>query len=124
MLNTPVNRLRWIGILEGLSYLILLLVAMPLKYLAGLPLAVQIVGSIHGGLFILFVLSVLEVTIRRPWWSPKFWAFAVLAAFLPFGTFVFDRWLLQVGQQRAPAPVSSQFVQNACSAFDRPQFST
>ncbi|WP_425615065.1 DUF3817 domain-containing protein [Anatilimnocola sp. NA78] len=99
MFHTPLNRLRWIGILEGISYLVLLFIAMPLKYFAGQPLAVQVVGSIHGGLFILFVLSVLEVTIRRPWWSPLFWGAAALAALLPFGTFVFDRWLLQVEQQ-------------------------
>lgn len=99
MLNTPLRRLRFIGLAEGLSYLVLLLIAMPLKYLAGLPLAVQIVGSVHGGLFILFLLSVAEVTIRRPWWSPVFWGAALLAALLPLGPLVFDVWLRQVEER-------------------------
>jgi integral membrane protein len=99
MLSTPLRRLRFIGLLEGTSYLVLLLIAMPLKYAAGYPLAVQIVGAIHGGLFILFVLSVLEVTIRRPWWSLWFWGAAALAAVVPLGTFVFDRWLRQVEER-------------------------
>jgi integral membrane protein len=96
MLSTPLRRLRLIGLLEGTSYLVLLLIAMPLKYAAGYPLAVQVVGAIHGGLFVLFVLSVLEVTLRRPWWSIGFWGGAALAAVVPLGTFVFDRWLKRV----------------------------
>jgi integral membrane protein len=99
MLNSPLRRLRFIGIAEGLSYLVLLLVAMPLKYFAGWPLAVQVTGSVHGGLFVLFLLSVAEVTIRRPWWSPLFWGAALLAALVPFGPLVFDRWLRQVEEQ-------------------------
>jgi integral membrane protein len=96
MFSSPLRRLRFIGLLEGTSYLALLLIAMPLKYAAGYPHAVQVVGSLHGGLFVLFVLSVLEVTIRRPWWSVWFWGAAALAAVVPGGTFVFDRWLRQV----------------------------
>jgi integral membrane protein len=96
MLNSPLRRLRFIGICEGISFLVLLLIAMPLKYGAGLPQAVQVVGWVHGGLFVLFLLSVAEVTIRRPWWSPLFWGAALLAAFLPFGPLVFDRWLSRV----------------------------
>lgn len=98
MFTSPLRRLRTFGLLEGISYLVLLFVAMPLKYVAGYPFAVQIVGSMHGGLFILFVLSVLEVTIRRPWWSVWFWSAAALAALIPGGTFVFDRWLERVDE--------------------------
>jgi integral membrane protein len=101
MLNSPLRRLRFIGFWEGISYLVLLLVAMPLKYFAGWPEAVRIVGSVHGGLFILFVLSVAEVTIRRPWWSPLFWLAAALAALVPCGTFVFDGWLARVENAQA-----------------------
>ena len=99
MLNSPIRRLRFIGFWEGISYLVLLLIAMPLKYGAGWPHAVQLVGSLHGGLFILFLLSVAEVTFRRPWRSPLFWGAALLAAVVPLGTFVFDRWLKQVEDQ-------------------------
>ena len=96
MLSTPIGRLRVIGFVEGLSYLALLFIAMPLKYFAGLPTAVRVVGSIHGLLFVLFVASVVEVTLRRPWWSGKFWGSAAVAALVPFGTFVFDGWLKRV----------------------------
>ena len=91
MLASPLRRLRTIGLLEGISYLVLLLIAMPLKYAAGYPQAVQVAGSIHGGLFILFVLSVLEVTIRRPWWSVWFWGAAALGGGIALGARIFDR---------------------------------
>ncbi|WP_254511115.1 DUF3817 domain-containing protein [Anatilimnocola floriformis] len=96
MLNTPLRRLRMIGLAEGTSFLVLLLIAMPLKYFGGIPEAVKITGWIHGGLFVLFLLSVAEVTIRRPWWSPLFWGAALAAAFIPLGPIVFDRWLHRV----------------------------
>lgn len=99
-MKTPIGRLKVIGAAEGVSYLLLLFIAVPLKYFAGLPQMVEIVGPIHGGLFVLFLLSVVEVTIRRPWWSVKFWFFAGMAAFLPFGTFVFDAWVTRVETEK------------------------
>jgi integral membrane protein len=101
MLLTPLRRLRMIGLLEGISYLVLLGIAMPLKYVGNMPRYVEVTGSVHGFLFILFVLCVLEVTLRRPWWSFKFWLAAAAAALVPGGTFVFDRWLRQVEQADA-----------------------
>lgn len=95
-LRTPIGRLCFIGVVEGISYLVLLGIAMPLKYFAGYPSAVRMVGSAHGALFILFFASVLEVAIRRPWWSGKFWGTAFLASLVPFGTFWFDGWLKKV----------------------------
>jgi|SRR6478735_2576236 len=56
---------HWLSRIEGISYLLLLLVAMPLKYWFGLPLAVRIVGSAHGALFVLLLLSALQVAITR-----------------------------------------------------------
>lgn len=96
MPTTPIGRLRLIGFIEGWSYLILLGIAMPLKYWAGIPLAVRIVGSAHGVLFILFFAAVAEVSLKRPWKSWKFWALAFIASIIPFGTFVFDAWLKRV----------------------------
>ena len=54
---TALRQLRLVALLEGASFLVLLFVAMPLKYLAGMPLAVRIAGSIHGALFIAFVVA-------------------------------------------------------------------
>jgi len=105
MLSTPIGRLRFIGFVEGMSYLVLLLVAMPLKYWAAMTMAVRIVGSAHGGLFVLFFLSVAEVSARRGWWTGSFWGKAFLASIVPLGTFVFDRWLKR--QEAADEPASS-----------------
>lgn len=86
------NRLRVVGLLEGVSFLVLLGIAMPLKYLANRPEMVQVVGWIHGGLFMLFVALVAQVA-RHARWNYERIAGAVGAALLPFGTFVLDRRL-------------------------------
>lgn len=89
LLRTPLGRLRAIGLLEGASFLLLLGVAMPLKYLAGMPMAVRVVGSLHGLLFVLFALAVVEaLAAGRFTWRQA--AGAMVAAVLPFGPFVLD----------------------------------
>ena len=92
LLSTPLGRLRVVGIAEGVSFLALLGVAMPLKYLAGKPLAVTIVGSIHGALFVLYALALLIAWIDRGWPVTKA-AALFIAAVLPFGPFVAERSL-------------------------------
>ena len=74
---------------EGISFLLLLGVAMPLKYLAGKPEAVRIAGSLHGALFVLYVLAAL-LAARKFQWSVVTTAQALIAAVLPFGPFWFD----------------------------------
>lgn len=86
---TPLRWLRLIAFVEGVSFLALLFVAMPLKYLAGLPLAVRIVGSLHGVLFIAFVLVLIWVSIARAWPLRRS-LLAFVSSIVPFGTFVFD----------------------------------
>lgn len=91
-MRNPIQDLRIIGFAEGMSFLILLFVAMPLKYGAGMPLPVRIVGTLHGILFILYTVAALRAA-----WSRK-WPFlrlveALIASLYPFGTFVFDRKL-------------------------------
>jgi len=81
--------LRWAGWAEGLSFLLLLGIAMPLKYLAGQPEAVRLVGSAHGGLFVIYIVVALIVARRFSWPWSRF-AMAFVAAFLPFGPFWFD----------------------------------
>jgi integral membrane protein len=65
---------------------------MPLKYWAGLPLAVRIVGMAHGLLFLVFLGSLFDVAVKRGWTKTR-WALAFLSSLVPFGTFVFDRSL-------------------------------
>jgi integral membrane protein len=84
--------LRIIGIAEGISLLVLMGIAMPLKYLAGKPEAVKYTGWIHGLLFVAFIATVLYVYFQKNWPFKRV-VIAFIAAFLPFGTFVFDKWL-------------------------------
>lgn len=78
------------AIAEGISFLVLLGIAMPLKYFAKLPLAVTIAGSIHGLLFITFMVLAWETKInysKTTGWMGK----AFIASILPFGTIVMDK---------------------------------
>ena len=93
-MSSSVKWLRIIGFIEGVSLLVLMGIAMPLKYMAGKPGPVKYVGCAHGLLFIAFIAIVLLVTVQKKW-SFKTVIYGFLAAFLPFGTFVFDRWLLR-----------------------------
>ena len=78
-----------IAFLEGISYLLLLLIAMPLKYLANIPEGVKYIGWAHGVLFVLFCLYLLKVWIGLKWsFGKAFLAF--VASLLPFGTFILD----------------------------------
>lgn len=82
---------RKVAFAEGVSFLVLLFIAMPLKYFADMPLAVTIVGGLHGALFISFVILAREVksNYKKDWiWMAK----ALLASILPFGTFYMDRY--------------------------------
>ena len=83
------GRLRAIALVEGVSYLLLLWVAMPLKYFAGFPEAVKAVGWAHGLLFVLYLMAVAEVTVARRWRFTRILG-AFVAALVPFGTFVLD----------------------------------
>jgi integral membrane protein len=85
-MNTPLSRLRQIGDIEGISYLVLLGVAMPLKYLAGQPKAVSIVGGLHGFLFVAFGIALIDVWRREKWSFGKVFL-AFLSSLIPFGTF-------------------------------------
>ncbi len=86
------RRFRMIALAEGISYLTLLALSMPLKYLAGLPIFVKVNGWIHGVLFIVFCASLLQVMIKLKW--PLFRGItAFVASLIPFGAFWFDKSL-------------------------------
>ncbi|MEM7181475.1 MAG: DUF3817 domain-containing protein [Spirochaetota bacterium] len=84
--------LRILSLTEGVSTLILFLIAMPLKYLAGYPLAVTIVGSLHGGLFVLLIVLAALAIVKVPIGLPLGIA-TMVAAVVPGGPFVVDHWL-------------------------------
>src|SRR5690606_39635762 len=66
-IKSSIGRLRVIGWWEGVSFLVLLGVAMPLKYLAGQPAAVQVVGMAHGVLFLLYVFAAVQAAVEHGW---------------------------------------------------------
>ena len=90
--NTVLKNLTIAGYLEGTSFLLLLGIAMPLKYLLGIPEAVKYVGMAHGALFIVYILMLLIATskIKMPLWAMPA---GVLGSFLPLGPFIFDNLL-------------------------------
>jgi len=94
MKNTPLQRFRIIAIMEGISFVVLLFIAMPLKYLADMPLAVRVVGMIHGILFILFVAMLADVS-KTYKWPLRQSMMAFIASILPFGTLVYDARILK-----------------------------
>lgn len=89
---TPLRQLRVVALLEGLSFVVLLFVAMPLKYLAAMPTPVRVAGSIHGLLFLLFVVALLRVALERHWPLRRS-LLAFVSSLVPFGTFALDRSL-------------------------------
>ncbi len=86
--SSTLGALRLIGFLEGCSFLLFGL-TMPMKYMMEIPLPNQIVGILHGILFIAYVMMVFVVAREKKWpAATQFWAY--LASLLPFGTFVVD----------------------------------
>jgi integral membrane protein len=83
---------RMIALAEGISFLTLLFIAMPMKYFMGMPEVVRVVGSIHGLLFVLYV-GLLSMLHFRQRWSYTFSLYALLASVIPFGTFMLDKHL-------------------------------
>ena len=96
-LGMNIKTLRWVGFLEGISFLLLLFIAMPMKYMFDNPILVKYVGMGHGVLFIAF-LVVLFVVCEKQKWSLKMFILGLIASILPFGPFVFDAKLKKMEQ--------------------------
>lgn len=86
------ERFRKVSVAEGVSFLLLLFIAMPLKYFADAPAMVKYVGWAHGVLFIAYLAVGLHTAILCKWNIGRV-ALAVVASILPFGPFVFERSL-------------------------------
>ncbi|MGM7701512.1 DUF3817 domain-containing protein [Pseudalkalibacillus sp. Hm43] len=85
---------RIVGYSEGVSFLLLLGIAMPLKYMFDYPMAVSVVGAIHGGLFVLYCMMVVYLKFNYRW-SIRKAAMGIIASVLPFGPFVFDAKMIR-----------------------------
>jgi len=102
-MTTALRHLRLVALLEGSSFLVLLFIAMPLKYLAGLPLAVRIAGSVHGLLFLMFLAALYRAGRKRDWPLRRS-LLAFVSSIVPFGTFIFDRSLRREIADVTPSP--------------------
>lgn len=94
MFSTNTGRLRILAYLEGISFLLLIGIGMPLKYFHAMPTPNLVIGMIHGFLFIAYSACVI-VVMREDKWSLSKTCLALLAGFLPFGTFVADAKLFR-----------------------------
>lgn len=93
LLKTKVGRLRILGFLEGVSLLLLIFVAVPLKYGSHDATLTKTLGPIHGALFLLFILNTLSVGVEQKWAGKTTWK-VIVACFIPFGTFYIDKKIL------------------------------
>lgn len=89
-MNLSVTQFKWISTLEAISFLLLLGVAMPLKYIWDYPEAVSVVGMAHGILFILYVLGAYWMKEQLNWNTSTFLV-VLLCSVLPFGPFYAER---------------------------------
>jgi len=100
MLKTSLGRLRLIAFAEGVSFLLLVGVAMPLKYIAKMPEPTMFMGMTHGILFVLYLLFLLQVVLEMRWnWKKA--GIGLVASILPFGTFYADIVLFKPAQKKA-----------------------
>lgn len=84
------KKFKTIAYLEGISFLVLLGIAMPMKYVYGNPLPVRLVGWIHGLLFIAYIILLNQISTEKKWpFKKKF--LGVVAGITPFGPFIFAK---------------------------------
>jgi integral membrane protein len=99
MFESPIiTRFRAIARAEGISFLVLLFIAMPLKYLADMPLAVKYTGWAHGALFIAYWVAAIPLFTKLKWDAERIIGLGA-ASVLPFGTFIMEaKWLPKSAQ--------------------------
>jgi integral membrane protein len=110
-MSNPIKQFRIVALAEGISFLVLLGIAMPLKYLADVPQPVKIVGAIHGGLFILYILAVFRAARYSKWSLERIFE-AIVASVFPLGPFWFEHKL----KREAAAAEAQQGVGDPKSA--------
>ncbi len=90
LLKTGIGRLRIIAILEGISLLTLVFIAVPMKHMMDNPAFVKVIGPVHGALFLLFLFNTLSVGVEQNWKFKETTWKVLLACMIPFGTFYID----------------------------------
>lgn len=89
-LEAQVRIFKWISIFEAVSFLVLLLIAMPLKYIWEAPEMVRIVGMAHGLLFVAYIFGAL-ILFKPLKWNLKILAIVCISSVLPFGPFYVEK---------------------------------
>ncbi len=97
-MHLPIPYFRTISTLEALSYLLLLGVAMPLKYIWDKPTLVEYLGMAHGVLFIAYVIGAF-ILFKQLAWSIKTLIIVLICSLLPFGPFYAERKYLPAKQK-------------------------
>ncbi|RPD47901.1 DUF3817 domain-containing protein [Hymenobacter sediminis] len=100
MLKSSIGRLRLLGYAEGLSLLLLIGVAVPLKYVYHNPALVRALGPVHGALFLLFIVNTLRIGLEDRWRAATLGK-VLLSCIIPFGTFYVDKVILKPLQETA-----------------------
>lgn len=95
LLRTSIGRFRLVSLIEGISLVLLLFVAMPIKYGLGNEEFVSVIGAAHGGLFLLFCLMTFLVADQQDWNFGKTTWKVLLSSIIPFGTFYIDKKVLK-----------------------------
>lgn len=85
-----IQKFRVISILEGISYLLILFVTMPLKYILNQGMPNKIIGTAHGILFITYVVFAIFLKVEKNW-DVKKTVIVLLCSIIPFGTFWMDK---------------------------------
>jgi integral membrane protein len=92
-MKNPIMFLRYAGLVEAVSFIVLVAFAMPLKYFFGFPIAVKLAGSVHGALFVVLCVALLQTMLAAKWTLGR-GALVFLAALVPLGPFLIDRRML------------------------------
>jgi len=95
LFTTSIGRLRLLAVLEGISLLVLVFIAVPLKHFWDVPGLSKSLGPIHGALFLLFVFNALRVGVEQQWKFKETTWKVLIACFIPFGTFYIDYKILR-----------------------------
>ncbi len=95
LLSSSIGRLRLVSIIEGISLIVLVLIAVPLKYSYDDPSWVKTIGPIHGALFVLFAILTLMEAYDKKWKLKTTAMVFLIASFIPFGCFYVDNKILK-----------------------------
>jgi integral membrane protein len=109
-MKNPISVFRLAAFAEAASFIVLLTIAMPLKYFWGMPVAVRIIGSLHGGLFLIYCGALLQCVRVAEWPGGRTLQFFI-ASLIPFAPFFLDRRLRVYAEEfdraRLPAPAKA-----------------